>query len=48
MVLIPSPAAKVSVSPVFIVSFEPDSAAIVNELTTVAKSRLPEPSVFKN
>ncbi len=47
-VSIPSPPVNVRVSPVFTVSAEPESAAIVNELTTVAKSKLPEPSVFKN
>ena len=48
VVSIPSPPAKVSVSPVLTTSFEPDSPAIVNELITVANVRLPEPSVCKN
>jgi hypothetical protein len=39
---------NVIVSPVFTVSFEPESAAILNVLTTVPNVRLPEPSVFKN
>ena len=47
-VSIPSPAAKVSVSPVLTTSAVPDSAATVNELITVANVKLPEPSVCKN
>ena len=39
---------NVIVSPVFTVSFEPVSAAILNVLTTVLNARLPAPSVFKN
>ena len=48
VVSIPSLPVNVIVSPVFTVSFEPESAAILNVLTTVPNVRLPEPSVFKN
>ena len=44
----PVPPVNVIVSPVLTESFEPESAAILNVLTTVPNYRLPEPSVFKN
>ena len=48
VVSIPSPAAKVSVSPVLNVSGVPDSAARVNDDAAGAwKARLPLPSVVK-
>ena len=49
VVSIPSPPVNVKVLPVVNVSFEPLSAAIVNEPDGIAaKLKLPEPSVFKN
>ena len=47
-VSIPSPPVNVIVSPVLTESFEPESAARLNVLTTVANDKLPEPSVCKN
>ena len=48
VVVIPVSPAIVSVSPVLNVSFDPESAANVNELEAGAeKDRLPEPSVTK-
>ena len=48
VVSIPSPPVNVNVSPVLNVSLEPLSAANDNELVTVPKLKVPEPSVFKN
>ena len=48
VVVIPVSPAKVNVSPVLNVSFEPLSAAIVKLDVIVPNDKLPEPSVFKN
>ena len=48
VVSIPVPPVNVSVSLVLNVSFEPLSAASVNELEIVSNDNAPEPFVFKN